>query len=132
MASNLLAVHKPGLMKLIMCGEDVAGFVISHPDPYAALQRTKGKLYPFGWLDIMTEMNRTKVGNLNGIGILPKYQGLGANILVYDEMDKTLRATKWERAELIQVDERNFKSKSDMENMGVKFHKIHRLYHRSL
>ena len=132
MAENLIAVHQPGLMKLIMCGEEVAGFVISHPDPYAAMQRTKGKLYPFGWMDILQEMKRSKVGDLNGIGILPKYQGLGANILVYSEMDKTLRATQWERAELIQVDERNYKSKSDMENMGVTFHKIHRVYTRDL
>lgn len=132
MAENLIAVHRPGLMKLIMCGEEVAGFVISHPDIYAALQRTKGKLYPFGWIDILQEMKHTKVGDLNGIGILPKFQGLGANLLVYSEMDKTLRATQWERAELIQVDERNYKSKSDMENMGVTFHKIHRVFTRDI
>ena len=77
-------------------------------------------------------MKKTKVGDLNGIGILPKYQGLGANILVYSEMDKTIRATNWERAELVQVDERNYKSKSDMENMGVTFHKIHRVFTRVL
>lgn len=132
MANNLMAVHRPGLMKVIMCGEEVAGFVLSHPDIYAALQRTKGRLYPFGWLDIMQELRNTKVGDLNGIGILPKYQGLGANILVYSELDRTIRSTNWERAELVQVDERNYKSKSDMENMGVTFHKMHRVFQRDL
>lgn len=131
-AAGLIAVHRPGLMKLIMCEDEIAGFVIAHPDIRAALQRTRGRLYPFGWVDLQLEFQRTKVGDLSGIGILPKFQGLGANLLVYAEMDRTLRATKWEYAELIQVDDRNFKSRSDMENMGVVFHKKHRLFVKTL
>jgi hypothetical protein len=35
---------------------------------------------------------------------------------------------QFEQAEFIQVDVRNFKSKSDSETMGVNWHKCHRTY----
>jgi len=43
-------------------------------------------------------------------------------------LEKTLRHCKTEYCNLVQVDERNYKSKSDMDKMGVTWNKRHRLY----
>jgi hypothetical protein len=65
---------------------------------------------------------------MNGIGLLPKYQGLGGNALLYSEVEKTIVDAGMKHAEIIQVDERNFRSYSDMNTMGVDWKKTHRTY----
>jgi GNAT superfamily N-acetyltransferase len=127
-ARNMIQVADPRLVKLIMHGEEVAGFMIAYADITPALRTSRGRLFPFGWLRILLEMRLAKLVNLNGIGLLPKYQGLGSNALLYAELEKTLRASGFEQAEIVQVDERNFKSRSDMETVGVEWVKRHRTY----
>ncbi len=133
MASNILAIAEPDMIKLIMQGDDVIGFIITYPDITKALRRVKGKLFPFGWVDVLLEKRRTDVINGNGVGILPKYQGTGANALLYTELEKTLRSkSQYRLMDLVQVDERNFKSMSDMQFVGVNWVKRHRTYMKSL
>lgn len=128
-ANGIMQLADPGLIKMIMKGNEVAGFIIAYHDLSKALQRTKGRTAPFGWIEFLKEKKQTNVVDLNGVGILPKFQGTGANILLYYELMRTLMAYKqFDRAEFIQVDVRNFKSKSDSETMGVNWHKCHRTY----
>ncbi len=132
-AKTMVQIADPRLIKLIMKGDEIAGFVIAYADITNALRKTRGEMWPFGWITLLREQKTTSVVNLNGIGFLPKYQGLGANALLYSEVEKTLRAfDQFKTAELVQVDERNFKSKSDMERLGVHWNKRHRIYRYSL
>ena len=125
---NLYQVADPRLIKIIVKDNKIAGFVLGYPNICRALQQTKGRLWPFGWLIILSALKKSRTIDLNGIGLLPEYQGRGANILVYAELEKTLRAYNANYCNLVQVDERNFKSKSDMDNMGINWNKRHRLY----
>ncbi|MCC6148409.1 MAG: hypothetical protein IT308_12700 [Anaerolineaceae bacterium] len=128
MATSMMQISKPGLIKLILKKDQVAGFIIAYPNVNRAIQTIKGNLWPFGWLKVLKEKNQTKLCDLNGLGLLPEYQGAGANLLLYSELEKTLRQSQFRQVELIQIDERNEKSKSDMENMGVTWHKRHRTF----
>ena len=87
---NILTIADHRLMKIITHGDDVVGFLFAFYDVSAALQRAKGKLFPFGLLDILMEMRRTKTVSVNGMGILPQFQGHGGNALLYYAMGKTL------------------------------------------
>ena len=127
-AKNILNIATPKMIKVIMKDQDIAGFVISYPNISKALQKTKGKLFPFGWIHIVNAQKHFSLIDINGVGLLPDFQGRGANALLYSELEKTLRSTKATKAELIQIDERNFLSKSDMEMLGVDWQKIHRSY----
>ncbi len=132
-AQTMIQIADPRLIKLIMKEDEIAGFVIAYADISNALRKTRGEMWPFGWITLLREQKTTSVVNLNGIGFLPKYQGLGANALLYNEVEKTLRAfDQFKTAELVQVDERNFKSKSDMERIGVHWNKRHRIYRYTL
>jgi hypothetical protein len=127
-ASSMIQIAQPGLMKLIMKGEEVAGFIISYPDISEGIQKSHGRMFPFGWAHILSALKNSKTVDMNGLGILPKYQGLGSNALLYTEVEKTLRDSRFERLEIVQVDERNFKSKADMDTIGTIWHKLHRTY----
>lgn len=129
---SIISIADPPLVKLVMKGEDVVGFLISYHGISKGIQRAKGKLMPFGWMWILLDKKFTKWVNVNGVGLLPTYQGSGANAILYTELQKTIRAYPFKHVEVVQVDEKNFASFSDMENIGVQWRKRHRGYWRNL
>ncbi len=129
---NLLIIADPRLIKVITHKDDVVGFLFGFPDLSAALQRAKGRLFPFGIIDLLLEMRRTKWISLNGAGILPEFQGRGGNALLYSEMEKTIRDYKFEHADLTQVAETAVQMRRDLENLGGKPYKNHRVYIRDI
>lgn len=131
-SKNILKIADPRFIKIIKHGDDVAGFIVAYLNINRAIQRGQGKLFPLGWLFFLLEKRKSKILDINGIGLRPEYQGLGGNALLYSELDKVTRLTRIKKAEIVQVDERNFRSKADMENMGVKFNKTHRTYFKDL
>ncbi len=122
----LLAV--PRFIKLIVHENDVVGFLFAFPDVSKAMQRAKGNLLPFSIFDMLLEMRRTKWVAVNGAGILPEFQGRGGNALLYSEMEKTLRASGFEFADLTQVAESAVQMRSDLESLGGVEYKNHRVF----
>lgn len=131
-AKNILDIADPKFLKLIIHKEKVAGFIVAYPNINRSLQRSKGKLFPFGWIYLLNEKKHPVILDINSTGLLPEYQGLGGNALLYSEIDKVISSTHIKQAEIVQVDERNFRSLSDMGKMGIKFSKTHRTYYKKL
>jgi len=132
LTESILMVADPRLLKLVLHHGEVVGFIIAYHDIAPALQKSRGNLFPLGWWHILQERKRAEWVNVNGIGLLPEFRGLGANTLLYTELQKTVREFYFKHIEIIQVDEFNFKSKSDMEAIGVQWYKRHRSYRRKL
>mgnify|MGYP000660480927 CR=1 FL=1 len=127
--NTMIQAARPQMIKLIFKGDELAGFIISYPNINQAIQKTGGRIYPFGWIRLLRAQATTTIADVNGVGLLPKYQGMGANALLYAELEKTLRQYRqFEKAEFVQVNEDNFRSRSDMEKAGVHFYKTHRTY----
>lgn len=129
---TLLGVAEPRYAKLVMAEQEIVGFAFIYPDISAALQKTGGRLWPLGWLALLRERKRTRWANGNGLGVLPAYQGLGANVVLYAELAKTMQKARFEHLALIQVEESNFKSLADMETLGARWTVRHRGYRRIL
>lgn len=130
LVDNLMVIADPRLIKIIAHGDDVVGFLFAFPDVSAALQRARGHLFPFGLVDLLLEMRRTKWVALNGAGILPEFQGRGGNTLMYSEMEKTMSEFHFLHADLTQVAESAVQMRRDLENIGSKSYKNHRVYVR--
>jgi len=131
-ADRFLAAADPRLIKLVMKGDEVAGFVIGYPDISAGIQRANGRFWPFGWLHLLIEFRRTDWINFNGAGILPKFQGAGASAVLYTELAKTVLDFDFQHADLVQVAENNVESKGEVNAIGAEWYKRHRIYRRSL
>ena len=129
---NILTIADPRLIKIITHNDDAIGFLFGFADLSAAFQRAKGHLFPFGLIDIMLEIKRTKWVSLNGAGVLPEYQGMGGNALLYVEMEKTLQDFNFEHADLTQVAETAVQMRQDLENVGGKAYKNHRVYQKQI
>jgi GNAT superfamily N-acetyltransferase len=131
---RILAIADPRLIKLVKKGEESIGFVIAYPDVSAAFQRIRGRLWPFGWIWVLLETKRTKWVNFNGVGILPKYQGAGANAVLYAELAKTVQSDRFhfEHGDFVQVAENNIHSLGDANAIGIQWYKTHRMYRKVL
>jgi GNAT superfamily N-acetyltransferase len=129
---NIMMVADHRLIKIITHGDDVVGFLLGFPDVSAALQRARGHLLPFGIIDLLLEMRRTKWIALNGAGILPEFQGRGGNALLYAEMENTVRDYDFEHADLTQVAETAVQMRRDLINLGGEPYKNHRVYAKDL
>jgi hypothetical protein len=132
LADTIIAVTRPGMIKLVMKGESLVGFAFTYPDLSVGLQKARGRLWPLGWWHLKRAHERTPWVDCNGIGVLPEYQGLGPSILLYAEVVKTLKTMGYAHADVAMVDEKNFASFSAMEALGVTWYKRHRSYWRDL
>jgi hypothetical protein len=129
---TILTIADPKLIKIISHDQQAVGFLLGFRDVSEALQRSKGKLLPFGIIDLMLEMRRTKWVAMNGAGILPEFQGRGGNALLYSEMEKTVKENGFLHADLTQVAETAVGMRSDLVNLGGIPYKNHRVYRKKL
>ena len=132
LADQILAIADPKLIKFVMKGDEAVGFLLAYPDPSAAIQRCGGRLFPFGWADLLLELKRTPWINVNGMGILEKYQGLGGMAILFSEMEKSITEGHFKHAEAVQISVHNSKMQLAMRDLGIDFYKVHRVYERAL
>src|SRR5690606_14298127 len=103
MADQLLSYADPTLIKIVMKGDEPIGYLLAYPDISAAVQRTRGRIWPLGWIDLLLEPRRTRWVNINGAGILEEYRGLGGTAILFSEMHKSLLESRYEHADLVQI-----------------------------
>jgi len=68
--------------------DDIVGFGITMPSIAEALQKCRGKLFPFGFLHLLRAMRKNDVIHMYLVGVRPDYQGKGVLALVYHELNK--------------------------------------------
>jgi hypothetical protein len=107
-------------------------FFIAVPDIGPALQRTKGKLFPFGIFHILRQMKRTDFIVLMIGGIKPSHQGLGIDVLMGVKMLEACSRRGIRQIHSHLELEDNHKIRAEMEKMGGKVCKVHRVYVKSL
>jgi hypothetical protein len=128
---RLLQIADPKLIKLVMKGDEIAGFLFGFPDISEGICRARGRMWPIGWFWLLREFGRTRWLNLNGAGILAPYRGLGVNAILYSEMEKTIRSGQFEHADVVQIEE-SVLTLDDALRMGARIYKKHRIYEKSL
>lgn len=130
---SLIAIADPRLIKLLLKGENVIGFAFLYPDLSDAIRRHRGRVNPVALLAMQREYKRTDWLIANGVGVLPAYQNLGGDAVLYAGLWETIRdLDQYAHIDIVEVNEINFKSRSDMESLGVKWVKRHRSYTRQL
>jgi hypothetical protein len=133
LADQMLWFADPALIKIVMKDERPVGFLLAYPDISAALQKTGGRLFPFGWMRMLRALHTTDWININGMGLLEEYRGLGGSAILYSELFKSVAGNpRYKHAEVVQVGMENEKMQRELENFGVDFCKMHRVYQRSL
>ena len=80
-------------VSIIVNEEDrLVGFAICVPSLSKAIQKARGRLFPFGFIPILKALRKSDTLEALLIGVLPEYQGKGASVLIFkDLLDSCLR-----------------------------------------
>lgn len=132
LADQMIWFANPRLLKIVYKDDQPVGFLLAYPDISAAIQRSKGRVFPFGWINLLFELRRTKWININGAGMLEGYRGLGGTALLFSEMHKSVIEEGYSHADLVQIGTENDRMLRELQDLGVEFYKTHRLYSRPL
>ena len=132
-ASRFVSIADPKTIFFIKQGDDIAAFVFILPDVTKAIQRTGGRLFPFGWVDILREARRTNRVNIVGFGVLPEYRGMGADLVGIATIERDKGDFAYDHADVVQIEEGNRRMMRDVELAGgVTWVKRHRVFTRAL
>ena len=132
-AETFLPIVDPRLIVLLMHGEDIVGFLFILPDVGDGLRKANGRLFPLGWWHVLHHARTTGLVDFLGLGIVPRFQGNGANMAIYaDVARKAQQFPRYRRAELIQVEEGNTRMERNMAALGVVWNRRHRVFGREL
>ena len=121
-------------VRVILDGEGkVIGFGIAIPSLTKAMQRAKGKLFPFGWFHILKALrSKNDVIDLYLIGVHPDYQSKGVNALLFTELIPQFIANGYHYAESNPELEMNEKVQGQWDYFERQQHKRRRAYHKKL
>ena len=70
---------------------DIAAFGIAFPSISKALQKARGRLFPFGWIHLLRAMHDFETVDLMVNGATPRWQNKGISAVYYAEMAEKLR-----------------------------------------
>jgi hypothetical protein len=84
-------------------------------------------------LTILRELRTTDWININGAGMVEEYRGLGGTAILYSEMFKSVTENpRYRHAEVVQIGLENDRIQRELQNFGIDFYKMHRMYVKEL
>lgn len=119
------------LVTVIVREEDdkVVGFGISLPSLTRAMQKAKGKLFPFGFVHMLKGLKgKPHIIDLYLVGILPEYQNKGVNALLFNDLIPVYKRLGVEYAESNPELETNNAVQAQWEYFRREHHKTRRAY----
>jgi len=82
----------PDFVNIIVDEEGkMVAFAITMPSYSKAMQKAKGKIFPFGWWHLLQASKKNDSAQFYLIGIDPKFQGKGVTALIFKAMFETFR-----------------------------------------
>ncbi len=76
----------PKYVSIVLQGDEVVAFGISMPSISKALQKSNGKLFPFGFIRVLRALKKNNVMDLMLIAVKPELQNKGINSIMFDEL----------------------------------------------
>jgi GNAT superfamily N-acetyltransferase len=114
--------------------DQVVAFGIACPSLSKALQKSRGKLLPFGWIHLLKALKGkgNPVVDLMIIGIDPEYQGKGVNAMIFADIIPSAHKCGFLFAESNPELETNNKVASLWDGFNAERHKVRRAYIKEL
>jgi len=132
LAKQYLPVIDLRFVKMALKGEDVVGFVIGIPSMNEGLRKSKGHLFPFGILQIMAAMKKTRQLDALLGSIREDCRGRGLDVLLGAALMRTAIAAGFKTIDSHHELETNLKMRAEVERIGGQIAKRFRIYQKAL
>lgn len=91
-AKKYSTILNPDFINFIEDGDgELCAFAITMPSYAKALQKAKGRFFPFGWYHLLQAQKKNDTVEFVLIGVHPKYQRKGITAIIFKEMYETFR-----------------------------------------
>ncbi len=123
----------PDYIKIIVNENDkVVAFGISMPSLSKALQKTNGRLFPFGFIPVLRALKKNDTLELYFVGVKPELQNKGVNAIIMAEITKSGIKKGIKIAESSVELETNLKIQAFWKHFDHRMHKRRRFYIKDL
>jgi hypothetical protein len=123
----------PHFLKVIVNDKDeIVAFIFGIKDVTEGFKKAGGHLIPFGYFQIICTQKKSKRLDLLLGGIREDFRGKGLDTLMAITMVKSARECNMEYVDSHHELESNTKMRAEMERMGGKVYKRHRVYRKDL
>ena len=121
-------------MSLIVDADNtLVGVGIAMPSMSKALQRSRGKLFPFGWYHLLKGLKgKNDVVDLLLVAIKPEYQSKGVNSLLFNDLIPCFRKNGYKYAESNPELDDNQRVQLQWQYFETTQHKRRRAYKKAL
>lgn len=128
LARDYMLILDPDFIKVVEENGQVVAFIVGIPDLGPALQKSGGRLFPFGFIGVLREMRRTDYLVLMLGGVKPALQGMGLDVMMGTKMLASARRRGIKMISGHLMLETNHKVRGEMEKMGGTVSKRYRVY----
>ena len=131
--NKFLPLVDPDLCCLVVNDEDeLMGFGVGAPSMASAMQKSRGRLFPFGWMGVLKSLKHNDTLDLFLIAIRPELQGSGVNGIIMEHLYKGCIKHGIRQAETGPQLETNHKVHSQWKMFDVEPHKRRRCFIKKL
>ncbi|MFA7228091.1 MAG: hypothetical protein WC061_03565 [Melioribacteraceae bacterium] len=124
---------KPDYVPIVLDKDNkVVAFGITMPSLYVAVQKSRGKLFPFGLLQILKAMKNNTDVDLYLTAVKPEYQNKGVNAIIINEVNNVFVRNKIKKVETNRELEENSKIQAQWRFFRNRQHKRRRCFKRSI
>ena len=107
---------------------DMVAFGIAAPSVAEAMKRSRGRLFPLGWIDVLRAFEESKALDMFLIAVRPDLQGAGVNAIILDHLIQNCDKNGIEYAETGPMLETNSKILAQWKTFNPELHKRRRCY----
>jgi len=124
---------KPKYASVVLDENDrVLGFQISMPSLSRALQKARGRIFPFGWYHLLKAMKKPQRLDMLLTGVVPEYQSKGVNAVFMSHLTGAAIASGITFAESNRELEENIKMQNTWRYFESRQHRRSRLFSKTL
>lgn len=133
-ASKYVKLLNPEFVKMVKLDGEMIGFVVGMPSLSHAMQKAKGKLFPFGFTHILKARKAKGVDTMDQLltGVLQEHQSTGAGVILMAEIQNVMQQKGLKYIETTGIFETNTNAISNWKNYEHIQHKRRRCFTKSL
>jgi GNAT superfamily N-acetyltransferase len=124
---------RPDFVPVVLDNQNkIVAFGITMPSLSKALQKNRGRMFPFGFISMLKAMKSNNMADLYLVAVDPQMQDKGVNALLINEMNKIYIKNKITLVETNRELETNLKVQAQWKEMDARQHKRRRCYIKNL
>ena len=131
-AADYIPLLDPRFVKVVLLNDEVLGFAVGIPDMTEGIRKARGRLFPFGIFKILAARRRSKRLDMLLGAIKEEHRGKGLDVLMANALYASARAAGITHSDSHHELESNLRMRAEMEKLGGKLYKRHRIYYKGL